>query len=897
MSGVHESPNTPIQPISSNDHIWPSQSGNQTLAECQTTHFFDNAPDAMVIVDDEECCVNVNAAACQLFGVPRHTLIGTHIISDFIRSEIDFDAVWQTTLMQEKVWQEVPIILPDGTRRITEFQSISNVSAHLHLLVFRDITQQKDVEQRHQFLQQQVETFFELSIDLLAIANTDGFFIHLNPAWETTLGFSLDELKSVRFIEFVHPDDVAATQQQLETLMRGKSVTAFENRYRTHDGHYRWLSWRSEPPTSNQLVYATARDVTAQKETERQLQAYARQEQALNRVIQVIHQSLDLDEIFSTSAAEIAQLLDGEVAIVQYVPERACWIHRIVYDRGEAFLSKVDTEIPDADNPLAARLKQHQIVQIDDTATIGDPINQELAKTSPGSWLLTPIIIAETVWGSLTLGRQGKTRKSWSENEIKLAKRVARQLAIAIQQSQLYQQVQTLNTNLEAKVTDRTSKLQTALNFESALKRITDKVRDSLDETQILQTAVDELLENLNVDCCDTALYNDDKTLSTIVYEASNGWEPAKGKVIQLQKSPNPQAYAYLLERKECQFCKIDNYFLRNTQYRISTLAVPIFDDQDVLGDLWLFKPADQAFSTQEVRLVQQVATQCAIALRQARLYQTAQKQVAELEQLNQMKDDILGMVSHDLRSPMANIKMSAEMLEVSLRRLSIDERNLATSSDAATHLLNAKTVANMERYIQVLHHECQRETELLNDLLDIARVESGNVSIDAVFIQLEFWLQSVIESFTDRINSRDQHLQLKVSSGLSMTTDPSCLERVIAELLHNACKYTPAGETIWVDAQPSGTDVEFTVGNSGAEIPADECDRIFDKFYRIPNNDPWKQGGTGLGLALCKKLITRLNGEITVESRNNQTWFTVTLPRSFAPSQSSPPPSNQPCH
>ncbi|MEB3210640.1 MAG: GAF domain-containing sensor histidine kinase [Leptolyngbyaceae bacterium] len=333
---------------------------------------------------------------------------------------------------------------------------------------------------------------------------------------------------------------------------------------------------------------------------------------------------------------------------------------------------------------------------------------------------------------------------------------------------------------------------------------------------------------------------------------------------------------------QECQACSLNHSYERETSYPTVALAVPIFDDQHVPGDLWLFKPAHQVFKTQEIRLVRQVANQCAIALRQARLYQTAQRQVAELEQLNHMKDEILSMVSHDLRSPMANIKMAAEMLQVSLKRLCIAD----TES-------NTTIVTSMERYIQILSRECHRETELLNDLLDLARVESGNVSLDSVLVQLEEWLHSLLDAFDDGLKNRRQHLHILIPSDLSIHTDLFCLERVVTELLHNACKYTPADRRIWVTAFATGTNIDLSVCNSGVEISPEECDRIFDKFYRIPHNDPWKQGGTGLGLALSKELVHKLRGDITMESSHNQTCFTITLPTHPLPTHPLPSQEN----
>ncbi len=108
------------------------------------------------------------------------------------------------------------------------------------------------------------------------------------------------------------------------------------------------------------------------------------------------------------------------------------------------------------------------------------------------------------------------------------------------------------------------------------------------------------------------------------------------------------------------------------------------------------------------------------------------------------------------------------------------------------------------------------------------------------------------------------------------LTHCPS-FERVLFELLNNACKYTPAKGRIEIIAKRVHAGIRFIVRNE-APIPSDELEGIFQKFYRIPHADPWKQGGTGLGLALVKKLVERLGGTVEVDSCRQWTTFTVTL-------------------
>jgi PAS domain S-box-containing protein len=110
--------------------------------------------------------------------------------------------------------------------------------------------------------------FFDLSIDMLAIAMFTGYFKRLNPAWERTLGFSREELMSKPMFDFVHPDDRARTLAQNRDVRGGGQALSFENRYVCKDGSYRWLLWNSTADADRQLIYAVARDITARKQAE-----------------------------------------------------------------------------------------------------------------------------------------------------------------------------------------------------------------------------------------------------------------------------------------------------------------------------------------------------------------------------------------------------------------------------------------------------------------------------------------------------------------------------------------------------------------------------------------------------------------------------------------------------
>jgi len=114
----------------------------------------------------------------------------------------------------------------------------------------------------------QIRKFFYLAEDMIGIAGFDGYFKMLNPAWERTLGYSEDDLLERPFVDFIHPDDVKATQAKVSRLGDGASSVTFENRYRTHDGNYRWLAWSGRPSHEDELIYFTVRDITEKQERE-----------------------------------------------------------------------------------------------------------------------------------------------------------------------------------------------------------------------------------------------------------------------------------------------------------------------------------------------------------------------------------------------------------------------------------------------------------------------------------------------------------------------------------------------------------------------------------------------------------------------------------------------------
>ncbi|MDX2214994.1 MAG: ATP-binding protein [Oculatellaceae cyanobacterium bins.114] len=297
----------------------------------------------------------------------------------------------------------------------------------------------------------------------------------------------------------------------------------------------------------------------------------------------------------------------------------------------------------------------------------------------------------------------------------------------------------------------------------------------------------------------------------------------------------------------------------------IADSVAPLRNEQDVItGAVLVFRDITE----------KRLAAERGVALA---LNQQLQMQMVEMQRLNQLKDDFLSTISHELRTPLTNIKMAVRMLEVTLNQV-IQQ----AGEDRVDRL-------RTDQYLHILQDQCDRELTLVNDLLDFQKLNADAYILNLETIQILEWVTHIIEGFQARLHDRQLTLHTEVATDLPvLVSDSTALERILTELLGNACKYSPPGEQISISiTSVESQHLQLSVCNTGVEIVPEELDRIFDPFYRIPQSDRWRQGGTGLGLSLVKKLVAVLGGTIQVESNSHQTCFTLQLP--LQPPDSSP--------
>jgi len=271
-----------------------------------------------------------------------------------------------------------------------------------------------------------------------------------------------------------------------------------------------------------------------------------------------------------------------------------------------------------------------------------------------------------------------------------------------------------------------------------------------------------------------------------------------------------------------------------------------------------MFSPCDRCLTPDQVYLVRQVANQCAIALRQARLYQEAQNQLERLKKLNWLKTDFLNTVSHELRTPLTNIKMSLYVMQI------------------------AKSDEQRERCYQIIKDECDREINLITDLLDLQYLKAGaypEFILDS--IDIYSWVPQLLKPLDKLFAAQQQPVHVAIAPRIPrIMSDRKSLGRVVQELLKNAHKHTPQGGEVRLEVQfdREGDRLLIMLQNQ-AEIPPAELPHIFEKFYRSPTLNPTFVDGTGLGLPLAKRLVDYLQGTITVTSGDGWTTVSLNLP------------------
>ncbi|GAA2915247.1 sensor histidine kinase [Actinoplanes cyaneus] len=228
--------------------------------------------------------------------------------------------------------------------------------------------------------------------------------------------------------------------------------------------------------------------------------------------------------------------------------------------------------------------------------------------------------------------------------------------------------------------------------------------------------------------------------------------------------------------------------------------------------------------------------------------------------ELARTKDEFLAMVTHELRNPLAAITGTASLLDDELDELPPDERR---------HCL------------QIITRNAERLSVMAEDLLDLARLESGHLAINPADTDLADIIRQALDAVAEQ-PGKNLTITARLPEHLELYADPSRLRQVADNLISNAIKYTPAGGTITVTAaaDETGDTITWTVADTGIGIPAAERPRLFRRFYRASTALDQRIPGTGLGLVIARTIVERHHGTITLSDHLGPgTTFTIELP------------------
>lgn len=276
-----------------------------------------------------------------------------------------------------------------------------------------------------------------------------------------------------------------------------------------------------------------------------------------------------------------------------------------------------------------------------------------------------------------------------------------------------------------------------------------------------------------------------------------------------------------------------------------SELAVPLKVQDKVIGVLHVESTQPEAYSRQQEALLSLLANATATAIGNVRLFEEEAK-VRMLREMDKVKSQLISTVSHELRTPLASIKGYSTSLQRPQGKLDEHTR---------------------QEFLQIIEEEADRLSELIDNLLDMSKIEAGVLRVHKQPVQLERIVRKVLDQAKRR--APQCRFRMRFPADLPVVAAaPHRIEQVVHNLVENAAKYSPDGGRILVSGDVDGDRVVVSVSDEGMGIPAEHIERIFEAFYQVDSGIARRVGGSGLGLAICRGFVEAHGGEVWVESK-----------------------------
>jgi signal transduction histidine kinase/CheY-like chemotaxis protein len=567
------------------------------------------------------------------------------------------------------------------------------------------------------------------------------------------------------------------------------------------------------------------------------------QQAATSQVLETIGRSVSaLEPVFETVVHHAVRLCAADGGYVYQLEDDVYRLAVAIGGSAEYRGYLAEHVIPLGPGSLIGRVGVvGRTVQIDDA--VADPGYQWHTARELGGFrtmLGVPMLADGRVVGVIALWRARVD--PFDEREIGLVTTFAAQGVIAIRNVQLFRE-------LEA----RSGELARSVDELRALGEVSQAVNSSLDLDQVLKTIVTRAVELSGADggsifefeaptaefvlrtCFGTSEELEDalkqiriRLGDTFMGRAATTGQAAQAADLELEP-PDPH---------------IDQ--LRRHGWR-SMVAVPLRREQEIVGALIVRRKAPGALPAQTVGLLETLASQSAVAIDNARVFRELEEKTGQLEVASRHKSEFLASMSHELRTPLNAVIGFSDVL---LDRMFGD--------------LNER----QEEYVRDIRNSGRHLLELINDILDLSKVEAGRMELELGAVSLPDLLGYGVAMVRERADRHGIAVGLDVAAEVgTVIADELRLRQVVLNLLSNAVKFTPDGGSVTVAARRVGEDAQVSVSDTGIGIPEADQEAIFEAFQRGGRSTRTSTEGTGLGLTLSRRIVDLHGGRLWMES------------------------------
>lgn len=577
---------------------------------------------------------------------------------------------------------------------------------------------------------------------------------------------------------------------------------------------------------------------------ERDLASAVEHQRATSDILETIGRSaFDLEPVFETVLRHAVRLCDASAGMVWQLDGH---VYRLATITGASVAYQTflrENPIVRGPGTLVGLVGlERRTVQIEDAYT--DPRYEWQAALELGRFhtlLGVPMLTQGRVVGVVVLARSDVD--PFGDETIELVTTFAAQGAIAIQNVQLFRELQ-----------ERGAELARSVDELRALSEISQAVSSSLDADEVLTTIVAQAVDLSEADGGSIFEYEPDTgefALRTCFGTDAELAEALREIPIGLDDTFIGRAASAREVRQAPELASeaADPHLdaLRRHGWR-SIVAVPLRRGDDVIGILTVRRKTPGAFAEEGVRLLETLAGQSATAIHNAGLFRELEHKSRELEVASRHKSEFLASMSHELRTPLNAV---------------------IGFSDVLLDRMFGELTERQEEYVRDIGDSGRHLLELINEILDLSKIEAGRMEVDLAPVSLPDLLEHGAAMVRERAARQGVSLALDVAPEVGIVlADELKLKQVVLNLLTNAIKFTPAGGSVDMAAAVDGDLAVVTVRDTGSGIPEAEHEAIFEAFQRGGRGARETTEGTGLGLTLSRRIVHMHGGRLWMESR-----------------------------